>query len=487
MDPGLEVRFGTDGWRGVIARDVTVSTVRAVARAIIAALKADRADSRRLWLVVGHDTRFLSRRFAEVAAETLRDGAAKVLMTASHVPTPTLAWSVPYLGADAGLMVTASHNPPSYSGLKVRVGDGGPPDGSLVGLVEARVGQLATDDTGRRDGTCSGSEGTGSIDRFDPLPAYRRRLRSLIDTECIARSGLRVVVDPMYGAAQGLVADLLREIGLQVEETRGEVNPWFGGVAPEPLAESLSDLIERVVRRPDRRTVGLAFDGDGDRLAAVDERGSFVNPHQIFALLLRHLVIRRGLSGRVVKTFSTSRMIDRLAETYGVPLSVTPIGFKHIAPIMRQGSCLLGGEESGGIGWTAHIPERDGVLSALLLLECIGMERKPLETLVRDLEAEVGPHCYRRLDVGLRRIGDREAVEKRLLQEALVGFDGWRVADVQTLDGVKLIGGDGSWLLIRSSGTEPVLRLYAEASSEMLADRLIDWGRARANALTAGL
>jgi phosphomannomutase len=255
------------------------------------------------------------------------------------------------------------------------------------------------------------------------------------------------------------------------------VNPWFGGLPPEPLPEHLGELAERVKGVVDSRRIGLAFDGDGDRLAAIAEDGSYVTPHQIFALLLRHLVTKRGLSGTVVKTFSTTTMIDRLAAAYGLQLVVTPIGFKHIAEVMRREEVLIGGEESGGIGTAGHIPERDGIVSALLLLEALATEEKPLGALLGELQAEVGPHCYRRSDRGLDRVVDRSELERRILEEPPTVMEGWHLKEVQDLDGVKLVGDDGSWLLIRPSGTEPVLRLYAEAPTDGQVSRLLAWGK----------
>jgi len=475
-----QIRFGTDGWRGVIARDFTFDAVRLVARAVAATFRAIHPGHQSPLLVVGHDTRFLSRRFAQVAAEALVAEGLNVCLTASYLPTPVLAWSVPLLGAQGGVMITASHNPPSYNGMKVRTDDGGPATLTVTRQIETAVRRLASDPpTDHEDDPTRKGHMTGApIEPFDPLPRYRDRLRTLIDMERIARSRLHVVIDPMYGASQGMMAALLREIGLEVDEIHGEVNPWFGGLSPEPLPEHLFELVERVKGVGNARRIGLAFDGDGDRLAAIDEDGSYVTPHQIFALLLRHLVTRRGLSGTVVKTVSTSSMIDRLASTYGLRLIVTPIGFKHVAEVMRREEVLIGGEESGGIGVTGHIPERDGVVAALLLLEALAIEEKPLGVLLGELEAEVGPYRYRRIDVGQDHVVDGRELEKKVLAEAPTSVEGWRVKEITTLDGVKLVGEDGSWLLIRPSGTEPVLRLYAEAPTDEQVSRLLAWGKA---------
>ncbi|HZY30303.1 MAG TPA: phosphoglucomutase/phosphomannomutase family protein [Candidatus Methylomirabilis sp.] len=480
MPAPLEIRFGTDGWRGVIARDFTFDTVRLVARAVAATFRAIHPGDQPPLLAVGHDTRFLSRRFAQVAAEALAAEGLNVCMTTSYLPTPVLAWSVPMLGAQGGLMVTASHNPPSYNGLKVRTDDGGPATPTITQQIEAEARRLSSDPTADRedDSLQKGLVAGAAIEPFDPIPRYRARLGALVNTERIARSRLTVVIDAMYGASQGLVTSLLREVGLEADEVHGEVNPWFGGRQPEPLPEHLHELAERVKSMGNSRRIGLAFDGDGDRLAAIAEDGSYVTPHQIFALLLRHLVTRRGLSGTVVKTFSTTTMIDRLAAAYGLRVIVTPIGFKYVAEVMRREEVLIGGEESGGIGIAGHIPERDGIVSALLLLEALATEEKSLGAVLRELQTEVGPHYYRRLDLGLDCVVDVRELERRILAEPPTSIEGWHVKEVQTLDGVKLVGEDGGWLLIRPSGTEPVLRLYAEAPTIEQVSRLLAWGKA---------
>lgn len=477
------IRFGTDGWRGVIARDFTFEGVRLVASAVAATLRMGHPEGHRFVVVVGHDTRFLSRRFAQTAADALAALGVEVHLTISHVTTPMLACAIPFRNARGGLMVTASHNPPSYNGLKVRIADGGCATTTLTDQVEVEVRRLSGDPGVRPEGTSPSTDQAtvGAIDLFDPLPQYQERLRTLVDMERLARSGIHVVIDPMYGATQGMVAGLLREIGLKVEEIHAEINPGFGGVSPEPLGASLGELSERVRDLNESRKIGLAFDGDGDRLGVIDETGSYVTPHQVFALLLQHLVTRRGLSGTVIKSFSTTTMIDRLTASHGLRLAVTPIGFKHIAEVMRGEPFLIGGEESGGIGFAGHIPERDGIVSALLLLECLATEKKPLGVLLGEMEAKVGPHHYRRIDLQMGRPEDGAELGRRVASDPPAHIDGWRVKEVQTLDGVKLIGTDGGWLLIRPSGTEPVLRLYAEAQTQGQVSRLLDWAKAYAD------
>lgn len=483
MPASPQIRFGTDGWRGVIARDFTFAGVQLVAGAVASLLRASQPDGHRCRIAVGYDTRFLSRRFAQTAADVLGALGVETCLTTSHVPTPVLACALPVLQAQGGLMVTASHNPPAYNGLKVRVADGGAATTTVTDRIEEEVRRLSGALDGGAEGSAHapGRTDAGAIDLIDPLPRYQERLHTLIDMERIARSGFHVVIDPMYGATQSLVAGLFRQLGLQVEEIHAEINPWFGGVPPEPLRASLGELAERVRSVHGPRRIGLAFDGDGDRLGVIDETGSYVTPHQVFALLLQHLATGRGLSGAVIKTFSTTTMIDRLAASHGLRLVITPIGFKYIAEVMRGEQFLIGGEESGGIGVAGHIPERDGIVSALLLLECLATAGKPIGVLLRELEAMVGPHYYRRLDLQLARPEDGAELWRRIAGEPPSDIAGWRVGEVQTLDGVKLVGSDGGWLLIRPSGTEPVLRLYAEASSQDQVVQLLTWGKAYAD------
>jgi len=466
---------------------VTFDAVRCLARAIAATMGATRPDGSRPALAIGFDTRFLSQAFAQAAAEVVGAAGLDAFLSAGYVPTPVLAWSIPALGAQGGLAITASHNPGGYNGVKVRVADGGPAAASLTAEIEVAAAAIGRDGCSR-GAAVRGREtrDAGTIHAVDLFPRYRQRVCDLVRVDRLARAGLAVLIDPMYGATQGLVAALLRDLGLEVEEIHGEVNPWFGGQPPEPVPQALGELSARVKGLRGRRAIGLAFDGDGDRLAAIDERGSYVTPHQIFALLLRHLVVRRHLSGTVVKTVSTSAMIDRLAAAHCLRLVVTPIGFKHVADVFRREAVLIGGEESGGIGVAGHIPERDGILTALLLLECLAIEDKPLAMLLDDLRAEVGPHHYRRIDVPLARAGEGPMLDRRIVDDLPGRIGARQVADVQMLDGVKVVLEDGSWLLVRQSGTEPVLRLYAEAPTPDQVSGLLEWAVRRVASRCSG-
>jgi len=460
------ISFGTDGWRGRIAKEVTFANVRRVAAAIASSVREDSAGLASP-VVVGYDTRFLSKAFAKVVAEVLARQGIPVLLSQRFAPTPALSYAVVERNAAAGVIVTGSHNPPSYTGVKLksRRGSSAPPE--MTTAIEARLRGP--------DHRLKPPASRSTILAFDPKPAYVERLAELVDLERVRDSGVEVVLDPMYGATQGWLSTFLREWGIQVQELHARVDSCFGGVPPEPLPRHLSELAA-VLSAPgaSRLRVGFAFDGDGDRLAAIDEAGTFMTPHHVFALVLKHLVEHRGLGGAVVKNFATTTMVEKLAKCYGLPCYETPIGFKYVAERMEHEDVLIGGEESGGIGVKGHIPERDGMLAALLLLELMAVEGKPLGRLLHALEEKLGPHCYGRLDLPL--LG--EPVDLQLVRQRMEESAPAPLQEVRDLDGLKFLFQDGSWLLLRPSGTEPVLRVYAEAPSPEEVEQLLDWGRA---------
>jgi phosphomannomutase len=472
------IRFGTDGWRGVIADDFTFDRVRRVAAAIAAHLRAAGAG-RPPVVVVGHDTRFLGRRFAEAVAEVLAQSGAAVHLAATFVPTPGVSYATVALGADAGIAITASHNPPIYSGVKLKNRSGGAASPEMTDAVQAWIDRPPSPDP--RPPTPD-----PGVKEFDAKGLYLKRLAELADLEAIGRARLSVVIDAMHGATQGFLAAVLRERGLPVEEIRGSLNPGFGGGNPEPMPQHLGPLFSHLAARAraGRPAVGLAFDGDGDRIAAADEAGRYVNPHQVFALLLLHLVRHRGQRGAVAKNFATTQMVDLLAEREQLPLHITPIGFKHIAALMERGGLILGGEESGGIGIQGHIPERDGQLCGLLLLELMARTGRTLAELVAGLDAELGPHRYGRVDLPLGQPVERGPFEARLRAEWPGAWEGIAFIDAQDLDGVKFFCRGGGWLLLRPSGTEPVLRVYAEAPSDEAVASLLRLGRRMAGTAT---
>ncbi|MGB9886588.1 MAG: phosphoglucomutase/phosphomannomutase family protein [Moorellales bacterium] len=459
------IRFGTDGWRDVISDGFTFANVRRVAQAISTYLLAQGYEGE--GVVVGYDTRFLSPRYGQMVAEVLAGNGFRVWLTQEAAPTPAVSWAVREKGAVGGVMVTASHNPPEYNGLKFK----GPYGGSALPELTAAVERYLAEESAVRILPLERALAEGRIERFDPKPGYFAQLRRLVDFSAFARQRWCLVADTMHGAARGYWKDLLAGTGIEVVEIRSELNPGFGGVNPEPIEKNLEALFSAV--RDRHATVGLATDGDADRVGAVDEQGNFVDSHRIFALLLRHLVAGRGWDGAVVKTFSTTRMIDLLAARLGKKLYVTPIGFKHICRLMLEDDVLIGGEESGGIGIKHHLPERDGILSGLLLLEIMALSGKKLSELVAELLVEVGPHYYRRLDLELSQA---QALVRRLAERPPADLGGRRVENQDGLDGQKFFLEDGSWILFRASGTEPVVRIYAEAASPQAAEALLAAG-----------
>jgi len=468
----MPIKFGTDGWRAIIAEEFTFENVRLVAQAIADyILEASEGFPS---VAIGFDTRFLSDRFAIEVARVLAANGIAVHLARADCPTPALSYAVRSLGAAGGVMITASHNPPRYNGIKLKT-----PHGSAAGPAQSRRVEehlAANLQAGRRPLLVNYEEALaqGLIRRFDPAPAYLAHLRSLVDMETIARGGLRVVVDVMHGAGRGYMARLLEEAGCEAREIRGEMNPGFGGIHPEPIERYLGALIEEVANVG--WDVGLATDGDADRIGAVDARGRFIDPHRIFALALRYLVEERGWRGAVVKTVSTTRMVDRLAERYGLPLYETPVGFHHIAEIMLSRDVLIGGEESGGITIKGHIPEGDGILMGLLLLEIMATYGQPLHAILAELMEEVGPFYYARRDLRLRAALPKAEMVKRLKTKVPARIGGVEVVGVEVIDGIKYLLADESWLLIRPSGTEPVLRVYAEARRPKDVERLLEFG-----------
>jgi alpha-D-glucose phosphate-specific phosphoglucomutase len=469
----MSIKFGTDGWRAVISDTFTFANLRLVAQAIADYVLVEAPD-RQPEVVVGFDTRFLSDRYAAEVARVLAGNGIIAWLTRADAPTPAISYAVVDKRATAGIMITASHNPPRYNGLKLKAAFGG---AALPEQAENVEGYLLRNQELARGPNVMDYQlalNRELIRRFDPAWTYYEHLGSLVNLDVISDGELRVVADPMYGSARKCVADMLARTRCRVFEVRGEMNPGFGGIHPEPIGRYLDALAAAI--QAHHAHIGIATDGDGDRIGAMDAHGDFVDPHHIFALALRYLSEIRGWHGRVVRSVSTTVMIDRLAERYGLQIVETPVGFNHIADKMLKGDVLIGGEESGGISIQGHIPEGDGVLMGLLLLEIMSVARVPLHELVADLQDEVGPTCYVRRDLPLRRRVSKAEMVTRLVDCAPSSLGGDRVIDVKTLDGVKYGLSDGSWLLVRPSGTEPVLRVYAEAREPAMVEELLSYG-----------
>lgn len=462
-----EVRFGTDGWRGVIARDFTFANVARVGAALASYLRDPERRNMRVYrewgvpykpaeagVLVGYDNRFLSREFAVEVAQALMGGGVPARITPAPVPTPALSLFVREEGLVGGVMITASHNPPEYNGIKFKPEYGGSATEEITREIEARLPPHPP----RRKET--------DIPLQAVQETYLARVRKAVDLASLKRAPLFPVVDAMYGSAQGYVAAILRELRLPHLAIRSRRDPLFGGRKPEPLAENLWPL--RAVirglggRRRGRILVGLVTDGDGDRSAGMDEHGRFLDTHRTAALLLWHLFQHRGIRGPVWKSFALTDMIQKLADEAGVPCQEIKIGFKWAVEGLVQGQAVFAAEESGGYGFAWHIPERDGILANLLLLELVATTGKPVSALVEELFARVGPHHYARQDLHLP---NRLEVLEKLVRTPPLSLAGHRVEKIEDLDGLKLRFARG-WILFRASGTEPILRLYCEMDEE---------------------
>lgn len=486
----MTIHFGTDGWRAVISDTFTFSNLRMLTQAIADAVASEhwdksgnggpRPDPRKM--VVGYDTRFLSDRYAMETARVLAANGYTVYLAQADAPTPAISYAVKHLQAIAGIMITASHNAPRYNGVKLKASYGGSALPEQCHRVEIYLNDNEARGRGPNLMDFEQARAQGLIQKFNPLTAYFDHLRTLIRTDLIAENPQRFVVDSMYGAGRGVIKSFLQGTGCEITEIRGEMNPGFGGVHPEPIARYLGALAGAIAAG--MGNFGLSTDGDADRIGAMDETGAFVDPHKIMALALKYLVEVRGMSGAVVRTVSTTRMIDRLCQRYGLKLYETPVGFNHIADYMLTEDVLIGGEESGGISFKGHIPEGDGPLMGLLLVEMIAVRRKTLRALVEELLAEVGPAYYERTDLRLSRPVEKARMTERLVRTAPAEIGGQKVVEVLNRDGVKYLLADDSWLLIRPSGTEPVLRVYAEGRSREMVRALLEYGESVAASVT---
>ncbi|MCZ6529033.1 MAG: phosphoglucomutase/phosphomannomutase family protein [Chloroflexi bacterium] len=484
----MPITFGTDGWRGVISDTFTFYNVRLVSQAIADAVAADEwlngtyhegePDARRV--VIGFDTRFLSDRFAVEAARVLAGNGIKVYLTSADVPTPCISYAVRHLGAIAGIMITASHNAPRYNGVKLKAAYGGAATREQCRRVEFYFNDNEARGRGPNLMDYGQAKETGLIERFNPTIDYHDHLRTLIDFDAIAENPQHIAVDSMYGSGRGQIKGILQGTGCEVTEVRGEMNPGFGGIHPEPIARYLGALAGSIAAGHGQ--LGLATDGDADRIGAMDGRGEFVDPHRLMSLALKYLVERRGWSGKIVKTVSTTQMINRLGKKYGLEVIETPVGFDHIADWMLREDVLIGGEESGGISFKGHIPEGDGILISLLVLEMVASTGSTLKDLVDELLKDVGPSHYGRLDLRLSRPVPKEQLSARLVDGAPKAIGELQVERVSNRDGVKFHMDDDSWLLVRPSGTEPLLRVYAEAHKPGALESLLEYGRQVAQA-----
>lgn len=467
------ITFGTDGWRGVVAEDFTFANVRVCAQAVMDYLREKGLSSR--GLIVGYDTRFASDRFAEAVAEVAAANEVPVALCSSPCPTPVASYAVVDRRAGGGVIITASHNPSEWNGFKFKPDYGGSASPEVTAALEARIRDLQAGAGPVARTPMAEAEASRAVERFDPAPAYLEQLGRLVDLRRLRDAGLRIVVDSMYGAGRGWFRRILEGGRTQVIELRDEINPAFPGMHnPEPIAMNLGPLREAVRRH--HAHLGLATDGDADRIGVVDERGDFVNQLRTYALLLFYLLEVRGQRGPAIRSVTSTILADRLGERYGIPVHEAPVGFKYIGPMMMETGAILGGEESGGFGFGGHIPERDAPVAGLFLLDLLVARGKPLSQILEDVFAQVGPSFYDRLDVHFSP-RDRGAIEERVHAASPGRIDGLAVTATNEIDGKKFILHDGSWLLIRFSGTEPLLRIYTERPAPEHVQRLLAAGR----------
>ncbi|MDX1933350.1 MAG: phosphoglucomutase/phosphomannomutase family protein [Capsulimonadales bacterium] len=459
-------KFGTDGWRGIIADDFTVRGVEFVTQAVCDLVLSGSEKTPGTGIVVGYDRRAQSEVFGAAAARVVAANGIPVYLTETACTSPMVSFACVDRKAAAGIMITASHNPPQFNGFKIKGYFGGSAIPEMVREIETSLAELL------RSGREPRRSGVAPAP-VDLSSRFLEHCRDFVDAAAIRNAGFKVIVDPMHGSGAGYLTGILRDWGVDVTEIRGERNPYFGGVNPEPIDRNMEALFEAV--RVAGADVGICMDGDADRIGACDSQGRYVDCHRLIAILLRHLVERKQQRGTVIRTVSVSRMIDKLCAHYDLVMREVPIGFKNIADIMLREDVLIGGEESGGIGIKGHIPERDGILMGLVILEAMAVSGKRLEELLAEVFDLTGAHEFARTDLHLK--AERMPAVLSLVRGLEAGeFAGAAVRDVFKLDGSRLDFTDGSWLLLRPSGTEPVVRVYAEAATMERARQLVDEG-----------
>jgi alpha-D-glucose phosphate-specific phosphoglucomutase len=451
-----EIRFGTDGWRGVVGEDFTLEKVRVVAQAI-ADYVSSTGDSRK-GIVIGFDARTLSPESANAVAEVLAGNEIRVFLSERIVPTPTLVFAIQDRSLGGGVMVTASHNPPRFNGIKFKPHYAGSAAEEITRAIEERLWKERP-----RTMPLEEAKREGLVQVVDLWTSYEQRLRSYLDMHLLRGAGLSVVADPMHGCQGRLIERVLSETSCKVKTIHAEPDSAFGGLSPEPIPPHVRELQEAVVE--EGADVGLATDADGDRVGAVDSKGEFVTSHQILAMLLLHLFNNRGWKGTVVKTITTSTLVEKIADDLGLPFRETRVGFKHICEIIRSEDVLIGGEESGGISFKNYFPERDGALSALLLLELMTTEGKRLEEIMARIDAKYGSFRCGRKDIPFPDAETKWRLLRSLKRNPPDRIGEKKVVDVNAEDGVKMILENDDWLMVRASGTEPLVRVYAEAKS----------------------
>jgi len=471
------IKFGTDGWRGIIASDFTFENVRTCAAAVAAYLHAQtdpRQDAAK-GICIGYDSRFLSEAFARTCAEVVAATGIPVALAKEITPTPALSYGVRERGAAGGIMITSSHNPAQWNGVKYKAFYGGSGSPSIISEIESYLGAPVPK-----------TDKPAAIEEVDFIAPYMAAIEKFADLDLIGRSGFKFGIDSMYGAGRNLLGRVFTRLGVEFTQIRGEVNPLFPGINPEPILSHIQALCDAVV--VNKCDAGLCTDGDADRIGACDEDGNFVDPHKIFSVLLSWVLKRKGWPGDVTRAFNTTKMLDRICAKYSRTIHEHGIGFKYVVDYMQEREIVMGGEESGGIGFQRHLPERDGLLNALLLANVMAEERKTLGQLVADLQAEYGEHQYGRIDLHIADELKNSAIARaKALTAGDTAFAGMPILRVETLDGVKFYldnpeaktkpNAAETWLLLRASGTEPLMRIYSESCSMESVTKLLEAAR----------
>ena len=460
-----EIKFGTDGWRGVISDNFTFKNVRIISQAVSEWVNRDIQATAKT-VAVGYDTRFLSEEYARLVSCVLAQNGLNVFLSNSAIPTPSLSYGVIRTKSVAGIMITASHNPAKFNGVKIKTDKGGGAPAEITNKIESYLYQTPVQ---TMDFTKATEE--GRIKRHDFKVDYLKFIKGYIDLNRIRKAKFKVLTDAMHGSGNGLMAQILKGTNIRLSLMRDDVNPSFDGGKPEPVVEYLSGILQRV--KKEKFDLGLILDGDADRIAAVAYGGDFIHPQKILGLLALHLIRNRGRTGGIVKTICGTTMIDNIAKKLGVKLYETPVGFKYISDLMVSQNIVVGGEEAGGMGVQGFIPERDGTLAGLLLLEMMVYQKKNIKKILLDLEKEFGRYYYERCDLDLGK-GRFNAEGVRSMKTLL----GQEVVQIKDFDGIKLICADESWLMLRPSGTEPLVRAYSQAKTPARAKALIKYGRA---------
>lgn len=463
MQGSNEIEFGTDGWRGVISDNFTFKNVSRVTQAIANyySRRVQKLKNIRTKIAVGYDTRFLSDMYAQIVSDVLSKNGIDVILSDRPIPSPMLSFAVWRRNLTAGVMITASHNPAEYNGLKIKVASGGAAGVEVTKEIEKIANKISS---------IKEKEVKGNIERDDLSKDYVRFLRSYIDIKKMKRAKFKVLVDVMHGSGDKFIAQVLKGTDIKLEFIRPEINPSFDGLRPEPVIENLLPSIERM--KKNKFDICLVLDGDADRIACIASRGIFISPQKILGLLTLHLFQDRKMNGSVVKTIVGSNLINNITKKLGLKLYETPVGFKYISNLMDNDDILVGGEEAGGIGFKDYIPERDGTLAGLLLLEMMAYRKKSMLKILQEMEKQFGRYYYLREDLKIQnpniKIQKFKGIKNILAKE---------VVEIKDYDGVKLICSDGSWLMFRGSGTEPIIRVYAESKSLNKSKNLIKFGK----------